>query len=258
MPHTPHISVKAERFTKPTSFYRSEKKKKRPGGFRLTETVQGCCLFLIISLRECGKWDDVFYNAPKCLSFFFFFFSIFFFCSLSVCFITSVFHPYANTLKLTKQPMSFLEARGRLGVTVERAFFILMWVGGGDRGEESILNSCSRVCVMRRELASWLSVRTLCTHAHTHTHTHTRTHTQRHAVGTPSWKHDQTQALCSHAAAVLLRKNVTCFEWWQAAASAMQAHILLPVCCTTAALLTALWEESLQRLPLYSSSSYLN
>lgn len=120
MPHIPHISVKAERFTKPTSLYRSErkKKKKKPGGFRLTETVQGCFLFLIISLRECGKWDDVFYNAPKCLFFFF----IFFFCSFSLCFITSVFHRYANTLKLTKQPMSFLEDRGRLGVAVERAF----------------------------------------------------------------------------------------------------------------------------------------
>lgn len=124
-----------------------------------------------------------------------------------------------------------------------------MWIGGGDRGEESIFNSCSRVCVMRRELASWLSVRTLCARTHTHT--------QRHAVGTPSWKHDQTQALCSHAAAVLLRKNVTCFEWWQAAASAMQSHVLLSVCCTAAALLTALWEESLQRIPLCSSCSDL-
>lgn len=71
-----------------------------------------------------------------------------------------------------------------------------------------------------------------CSHA---MRTHTHTHTQRHAVGTPSRRHDQTQALCSHAAAVLLRVNVTCFEWWQAAG--------LTFSCMFVALPQSSWES---------------
>lgn len=67
-----------------------------------------------------------------------------------------------------------------------------------------------------------------CSHA-----MRTHTHTQRHAVGTPSRRHDQTQALCSRVAAVLLRENVTCFEWWQAAG--------LTFSCVFVALLQPSW-----------------
>lgn len=104
-------------------------------GFCLTESVLGCFLVLIISLRDCGKWDDVFIMPTSVI--FYFIFKIFFFCFFCLCFITSVFHPYANTVGLTKWPMSAVEDRGRLGVAVERVFHfdVIQWGRRREREE---------------------------------------------------------------------------------------------------------------------------
>lgn len=128
---------------------------------------------------------------------------------VSIFFSVPSFYPYAQNLKL-KWSMSAAEDWGRLGVAVQQVFHF-------DenqrerRRKRSIFDSCSWVCVMRSELTSWLSVRTLGVHTCMHIHT------QQQAVGTPSWRHDQTQELYSHVASVLLRRNITFFEWWHAA-----------------------------------------